>query len=83
MELQQFQQHILQGIPSELPQPKTYESNINHAPKRKDILNGEEKKLAIQNALRYFEPKASCSFSKRICRRIKNIRTYLHVSFSS
>jgi urocanate hydratase len=49
MELQQFQQHILKGIPSVLPQPKTYESTINHAPKRKDILNGEEKKLAIQN----------------------------------
>jgi urocanate hydratase len=51
MELNQFQQHILHGIPSELPQPKVYESTINHAPKRKDILNGEEKKLAIQKCL--------------------------------
>ena len=49
MELNEFQQRILQGIPSELPQLKSYESTINHAPKRKDILNGEEKKLAIQN----------------------------------
>ena len=40
-----FQQQIQQGIPSELPQPKPYETAINHAPKRKEILNEEEKKL--------------------------------------
>ena len=38
-----FQQQIQQGIPSELPQPKPYEPQINHAPKRKEILNEEEK----------------------------------------
>ena len=52
-----FQQLIQQGIPTELPQPKPYETAINHAPKRKEILNEEEKKLALKNALRYFEPK--------------------------
>ena len=52
-----FQEQIQQGIPCELPQPKPFESQINHAPKRKEILNEEEKKLALQNALRYFEPK--------------------------
>jgi len=52
-----FQQQIQQGIPTELPQPKPYEAQINHAPKRKEILNEEEKKLALKNALRYFEPK--------------------------
>ena len=52
-----FQQLIQQGIPNELPQPKPYETQINHAPKRKEILNEEEKKLALKNALRYFEPK--------------------------
>jgi len=54
MELHQFQQHILQGIPTILPEVKPYEKEINHAPKRKDILNNEEKKLALENALRYF-----------------------------
>ncbi|MBP6551034.1 MAG: urocanate hydratase [Flavobacterium sp.] len=52
-----FQEQIQQGIPSLLPKPKAYESAINHAPKRKDILSPEEKKLALRNALRYFEPK--------------------------
>lgn len=51
-----FKAQILEGIPKELPQPKPYDDSLNHAPKRKDILNDEEKKLALQNALRYFEP---------------------------
>jgi len=50
-------EHILQGIPNELPAPKPYDSTINHAPKRKDILSPEEKKLALRNALRYFDTK--------------------------
>jgi urocanate hydratase len=50
-----FQEQIQQGIPTILPQPKPYEADINHAPKRKEILSPEEKKLALRNALRYFE----------------------------
>ena len=52
-----FKEQIQQGIPNILPGLKPYEANINHAPKRKDILSSEEKKLAIRNALRYFQPK--------------------------
>jgi urocanate hydratase len=52
-----FKEQIQQGISIELPQPKPYETQINHAPKRKEILTDEEKKLALKNALRYFEPK--------------------------
>ncbi len=57
MELTDFQKSILEGIPMDLPKSKSYNRNINHAPKRKDILTAEEKKLAIKNALRYFDPK--------------------------
>lgn len=79
MELQQFQQHILQGIPSVLPQPKTYESTINHAPKRKDILNGEEKKLASQNALRYFESQHHAVLAKEFAEELKTYgRIYMY-----
>ena len=52
-----FKDQILEGIPSILPQPKPYEASINHAPKRKEILTDEEKKLALRNALRYFDKK--------------------------
>lgn len=55
--MNEFQKAILAGIPNELPASKPYESHINHAPKRKDILTSEEKKLALKNALRYFHPK--------------------------
>lgn len=51
-----FQEQIQQGIPAILPEPKPFDNSINHAPKRKEILTAEEKKLALRNALRYFEP---------------------------
>ena len=50
----QFQEEIRIGIPDTLPEPKQYDKEINHAPKRKEILTDEEKKLALRNALRYF-----------------------------
>lgn len=52
-----FKEQIQQGIPSILPGKKEYDKNINHAPKRKEILTNEEKELALRNALRYFDPK--------------------------
>ena len=55
-----FKEEIQQGIPSELPPFKAFDPNINHAPKRKEILTTEEKKLAIRNALRYFDKTPSC-----------------------
>ena len=51
-----FKEQIQKGIPTILPQPKPYDPAINHAPKRKEILSADEKKLALRNALRYFEP---------------------------
>jgi urocanate hydratase len=51
-----FQEQIQQGIPALLPNPKPHDLAINHAPKRKEILSIDEKKLALKNALRYFEP---------------------------
>src|SRR3954451_2503618 len=52
-----FQEEILQGIPTQIPPRQLYDTSVSHAPKRKDILSHEEKKLAIRNALRYFPAK--------------------------
>jgi urocanate hydratase len=52
-----FKEQIQQGIPSELPPRKEYDKTVSHAPKRKAILSPEEKKLALKNALRYFDKK--------------------------
>ena len=54
MTTEDFKKAIEQGIPDYLPEPKPYDSSINHAPKRKDILTPQQKQLALRNALRYF-----------------------------
>ena len=56
-QLTDFQKEILAGIPDVLPPLKPYDESVNHAPKRKDILTAEEKRLALRNALRYFDSK--------------------------
>lgn len=73
MTIEQFQQHILAGIPSELPTLKAYDTAINHAPKRKAILSEPEKKLALQNALRYFEPRHHATLAKEF---LEELNTY-------
>ncbi|PBQ31980.1 urocanate hydratase [Sphingobacteriaceae bacterium] len=74
-----FKELILQGIPSELPAHKTPEQNINHAPKRKDILNADEKKLAIRNALRYFDKKHHAVLAKEFAEELKTYgRIYMY-----
>jgi len=54
MSIDSFKREILAGIPQSIPPAREWENQINHAPKRKDILNLQEKKLALKNALRYF-----------------------------
>lgn len=51
-----FSGAILEGIPAVLPGKKPYDPGVNHAPKRREVLSAEEKKLAVRNALRYFPP---------------------------
>lgn len=79
MTLQEFQQSIREGIPAELPAPKPYEPEINHAPKRKDILTKEEKKLAIRNALRYFDPKHHAELAPEFAEELEKYgRIYMY-----
>lgn len=74
-----FKQLILQGIPDELPKPKAYIKAVNHAPKRKDILSTEEKKLALRNALRYFDKKHHSLLAKEFAYELKTYgRIYMY-----
>ncbi len=74
-----FKKHIKQGIPNELPAVKAYNTTINHAPKRKDILTDEEKKLALQNALRYFKPEHHEVLAKEFLKELKDYgRIYMY-----
>jgi urocanate hydratase len=74
-----FKQLVLQGIPAELPESKPFDSSLNHAPKRKDILNPAEKKLAIRNALRYFDKKHHPVLAKEFADELKTYgRIYMY-----
>jgi len=74
-----FQKKILQGIPNELPEVKPYDSSINHAPKRKDVLTVEEKKLALKNALRYFKPEYHSVLAPEFAKELKDFgRIYMY-----
>jgi urocanate hydratase len=52
-----FKEQIIQGIPDTLPHPKPFDTFINHAPKKRKEVSLDEKKLALRNALRYFDSK--------------------------
>jgi urocanate hydratase len=74
-----FKEQILQGIPNELPTAKPYDTNINHAPKRKDSLTAEEKKLALKNALRYFDKKHHAVLAQEFAKELKTYgRIYMY-----
>lgn len=53
--IKDFKTLIAEGIPNQMPEAKPYDTTVNHAPKRKEILSEDEKKLALRNALRYFK----------------------------
>jgi len=77
--IKSFNDQILAGIPRELPQPKPYDYDVNHAPKRKDILSVDEKKLAVKNALRYFEPRHHEILALEFAKELKKFgRIYMY-----
>ena len=77
--MNRFQEEILAGIPAELPEVKPYDPEINHAPKRKDILTDEEKVLALKNALRYFPAKHHAVLAKEFAEELhKYGRIYMY-----
>jgi len=79
MTKEQFVKDIRVGIPDTLPEPQAYYTTINHAPKRKDILTEEEKKLALRNALRYFPQKFHAVLAPEFAEELKTYgRIYMY-----
>lgn len=75
----EFKQQILQGIPAELPLKRQIPENSNRAPKRKEILTSEEKKLAVRNALRYFPKSWHAELAKEFAEELENVgRIYMY-----
>ena len=74
-----FKSQILKGLPDKLPNKKTYPKNTNRAPKRKDILSKEDKRLAIRNALRYFPKTWHKELAKEFAEELKDFgRIYMY-----
>ena len=79
MTLQEFQADLRGGIPHVLPEPQAYDNNVSHAPKRKDILSAEEKKLALRNALRYFPKELHAQLLPEFTQELKDYgRIYMY-----
>jgi len=79
MDISTFQKTIIQGIPKELPELKTYDESVPHAPKRKEILTIEGKKLAVRNALRYFSPEHHKVLAKEFAKELTDYgRIYMY-----
>ena len=76
---EEFMADIRAGIPNTLPDPQPYDHTVNHAPKRKDILTSEEKKLALRNALRYFPKKFHATLAPEFLDELKTYgRIYMY-----
>ena len=79
MTLQEFQADLRGGIPHMLPEPQAYDNSVSHAPKRKDILSAEDKKLALQNALRYFPKEQHAQLLPEFAQELKDYgRIYMY-----
>ncbi|MDO9039804.1 MAG: urocanate hydratase, partial [Bacteroidota bacterium] len=79
MNTAEFKNAIQEGIPEVLPVIKPFNPSVNHAPKRKDILNNLEKKLAVQNALRYFKPEHHVRLASEFLDELRQYgRIYMH-----
>ena len=79
MTLQEFQADIRGGIPHVLPELQAYDNSVSHAPKRKDILSAEEKKLALRNALRYFPKELHAQLLPEFTQELKDYgRIYMY-----
>ena len=74
-----FQEAVKEGIPAILPDPKPRDPGVSHAPKRKDILTADEKKLALRNALRYFPTQWHATLAKEFAQELKQYgRIYMY-----
>lgn len=79
MTTEEFRRTVAAGIPDVLPSAPVYDTDVNHAPKRKDILTVEEKKLAIRNALRYFPEHLHAELAPEFARELQDYgRIYMY-----
>lgn len=79
MTTEEFKKDIQAGIPLPLPSPRQYDTTVNHAPRRKDILTATEKELALRNALRYFPQETHAKLAPEFAKELAEYgRIYMY-----
>ena len=78
-----FKDKISLGIPTELPAPREYPSGINRAPKRKDVLSKDEKRLAVRKCIAIFSIRMARNSGTRILKGISIIWANIYVSIQA
>ena len=79
VDLDAFRTAITAGIPAQLPAVPAWNDAVSHAPRRKDILSADEKKLALQNALRYFPADQHAVLAPEFAKELADFgRIYMH-----
>ena len=74
-----FMEAIVAGIPGTIPPKRTISGDVNRAPKRKDILKPSEKRLALENALRYFPKEWHAELAPEFLEELKEYgRIYMY-----
>ena len=77
--MKDFKTVVCEGIPAQIPDAQPYDTTVNHAPKRKDILTKEQKRLALKNALRYFPKEQHEFLAKEFARELHDYgRIYMY-----
>lgn len=77
--MKDFKTLVCEGIPAQIPDAQPYDTTVNHAPKRKDILTKEQKRLALKNALRYFPKEQHEFLAKEFARELHDYgRIYMY-----
>lgn len=77
--MKDFKTLMCEGIPAQIPDAQPYDTTVNHAPKRKDILTKEQKRLALKNALRYFPKEQHEFLAKEFARELHDYgRIYMY-----
>jgi len=74
-----FKRQITAGIPSSIPEMPHFDSAISRAPRRPMLLNDDEKKLALHNALRYFPTSMHAELAPEFASELAEFgRIYMH-----
>ncbi len=63
---------LLSGIPDNLPNHPGHDGSVDHAPNRRQVLDENGKRLAIKNALRYFNRELHATLGKEFLQELNS-----------